>query len=93
MYKQFYKIIILIILLNFKPVNLLGYEIKIIDKINNQIITNVDVVNEYKYLQALNPKYKELDKKKMLEYAKESLVKEIIKQKDLYLDLRKKVFK
>jgi peptidyl-prolyl cis-trans isomerase SurA len=89
MYKQFYKIIILIILLNFKPVNLLGYEIKIIDKINNQIITNVDVVNEYKYLQALNPKYKELDKKKMLEYAKESLVKEIIKQNELvkYFDL------
>ena len=75
MYRQFYRIIILILLLNFKPVNVASFEIKIIENINNQIITNVDVVNEYKYLQALNPKYKELDKKKMLEYAKESLVK------------------
>ena len=89
-YKQFYKIIILILLLNFNPINLLSFEIKIIDKINNQIITNIDVVNEYKYLQALNPKYKELDKQKMLGYAKESLVKEIIKKNELvkYFDLK-----
>mgnify|MGYP006161494911 FL=1 len=79
--KQFYKILILILLLNIKVVNVLSFEIKIIEKVNNQIITNIDVENEYAYLKALNPKYKELDKQKMLEYAKESIVKEIIKKK------------
>ena len=37
-------------------------------------------INTYK---ALNPKYKEIDKQKMLEYAKESIVKEIIKKNEL----------
>ena len=87
--KQFYKILILILLLNIKVVNVLSFEIKIIEKVNNQIITNIDVENEYTYLKALNPKYKELDKQKMLEYAKESIVKEIIKKNELkkYFDM------
>ena len=87
--KQFYKILILILLLNIKVVNVLSFEIKIIEKVNNQIITNIDVENEYAYLKALNPKYKELDKQKMLEYAKESIVKEIIKKNELkkYFDM------
>ena len=89
MYIQFYRIIILILLLNFKPVNVASFEIKIIENINNQIITNVDIENEYNYLVALNVKYKELDKQKMLNYAKESLVKEIIKKIEVikYFDL------
>jgi peptidyl-prolyl cis-trans isomerase SurA len=89
MYRQFYRIIILILLLNFKPVNVASFEIKIIENINNQIITNVDIENEYNYLVALNVKYKELDKQKMLNYAKESLVKEIIKKNEVikYFDL------
>ena len=87
--KKFYKILILILLLNIKVVNVLSFEIKIIEKVNNQIITNIDVENEYTYLKALNPKYKELDKQKMLEYAKESIVKEIIKKNELkkYFDM------
>ena len=87
--KKFYKILILILLLNIKFVNVSSFEIKIIEKVNNQIITNIDVENEYAYLKALNPKYKELDKQKMLEYAKESIVKEIIKKNELkkYFDM------
>ena len=74
---------ILIILLNIYPINLSSFEVKVLEKINNQIITNVDVENEYKYLSALNVKYKELDKQKMLEFAKASLIKEIIKRNEL----------
>ena len=87
--KQFYKIIFLIILLNMYSVNLFSFEVKVLKKINNQIITNVDVENEYKYLLALNAKYKELDKEKMLKYAKASLIKEIIKKDEIekYFDL------
>ena len=83
MHKQIYKIMILIILLNIYPINLSSFEVKVLEKINNQIITNVDVENEYKYLSALNVKYKELDKQKMLEFAKASLIKEIIKRNEL----------
>ena len=87
--KQFYKSIILIILINLYPINLLSFEVKVIKKINNQIITNVDIENEYKYLSALNVKYKELDKQRMLEFAQASLIKEIIKKDELkkYFDL------
>jgi len=91
MYKQFYKIIFLIFLINIHPVNLSSFEVKIIEKINNQIITNIDIENEYKYLLALNVKYKELDSQKVLKFAKESLIKELIKKNELlkYFDLSK----
>ena len=37
-------------------------ETKIIHKIQNEIITNIDIKNEFKYLLALNNKLKNLDK-------------------------------
>ena len=52
-------------------------------KINNEIITNVDVENEYKYLLALNKSLNNLEKKTVLELAKNSLQKEIIKKIEL----------
>ena len=55
-------------------------ENRIILKIDNSIITNVDVINEAKYLQALNPKLQNLKKNKILEIAKNSLVREKIKE-------------
>ena len=39
-------------------------ETKIIHKIQNEIITNIDIKNEFKYLVALNNNLKDLDKKK-----------------------------
>jgi peptidyl-prolyl cis-trans isomerase SurA len=41
-----------------------GIENKILVKIENQIITSLDVNNEYKYLIALNPSLKNSKKKK-----------------------------
>ena len=55
-------------------------ENKIILKINNSIITNVDIINEANYLQALNPKLQNLKKDKILEIAKNSLIREKIKE-------------
>ena len=54
-------------------------ESKIILKINDNIITSVDIENEAKYLKVLNPKLKNLDKNKIFEVAKNSLVRENIK--------------
>ncbi len=56
-------------------------EIKV--KIQNQIITNIDIENERKYLLFLNPKLNELENSKINNIAKESLINEIIKKTEL----------
>ena len=58
-------------------------ENRIILKIDNLIITNVDVTNEANYLQALNPNLQNLTKNKILEIAKNSLIREKIKDIEL----------
>ena len=58
-------------------------ENSIILKIDNSIITNVDVINEANYLQALNPNLQNLKKNKILEIAKNSLIREKIKEIEL----------
>ena len=55
-------------------------ETKIINKIQNEIITNIDIKNEFKYLVALNSKLKKLDKKKILNISNESIIREKIKK-------------
>lgn len=52
-------------------------------KINNEIITNIDIKNEKKYLLAINPKLEKLDQEKMNDVAKESLIREVIKKNEL----------
>ena len=55
-------------------------ENKIILKVNNEIITSVDVFNEAKYLTALNVNLNNIDKKEIIELAKTSLLREKIKE-------------
>ena len=55
--------------------------IKIIVKVQDQIITNVDIDNERKYLLFLNPKLEELNNSKINQITKESLITEVIKKK------------
>ena len=64
-------------------------EIYVILKVNNQIITNADVNKEYKYLIALNPNLQSVEKTKVMELAKNSIIKEKIKEYELnkYFDL------
>ncbi len=58
-------------------------DIRIKVKIHDQIITNIDIDQERKYLTFLNPKLKELSKTNSKEIAKNSLITEIIKTKEL----------
>ena len=58
-------------------------EIKIILKVENEIITNVDLLNEKNYLIALNNEMLNLPKKKSLLLAKNSIVKEKIKKNEI----------
>ena len=50
-------------------------ENKILVKIENQIITSLDINNEYKYLVALNPSLKNLEKKMSLNFQKDQFYK------------------
>jgi len=67
-------------------------EVKILFKIDNEIITNIDVEKEKKYLIALNNKLNEIPVSQLNTIARESLIKEIVKKKELnkFFDLTKK---
>ena len=55
-------------------------EIFIVAKVNNEVITNLDLEFEKKYLTSLNPNLKKLDQNRIKEYAKNSLINEKIKK-------------
>ena len=57
----------------------LALEGKIIIKIENEIITNIDVENEKIYLKVLNPSLINIDEQNLYRIAKNSLVREKIK--------------
>ena len=58
-------------------------------KVNNNIITNIDIDNEFRYLIALNKDLKNIDKKRIRKLAKDSIIREKIKETELmnYFDL------
>ena len=58
----------------------LSIENKILVKIDNQIITSLDVNNEYKYLVALNPSLKNSKKEDIIKLSKRSIINERIKK-------------
>ena len=58
-------------------------EIRIISKIDNEIITNIDLDNQIKYLFLINKKLKNLNELELLELSKNSIIKEIIKKKEV----------
>ena len=69
--------LIFLLISNFK---LISAEIFIQAKINNEIISNIDIKNEKNYLLALNPNLKNLSNKDINRYAKDSLVNEKVKK-------------
>ena len=74
--------LIVIICLTFN--NYLTAEtIRIIIKVENEIITNIDIDNEVKYLTFLNPKLNDLEKSKLNDLAKDSVVSDVIKKREL----------
>ena len=75
----FLKICIFLIL-NIIPFKAVNGEVFIIAKINQEIITNVDLDFEKRYLVSLNPNLGKLDQNRITEYAKNSLINERIKK-------------
>ena len=82
--KKYFKFLFIILFLNFSLAkNLYSIENKIIVKIDNEIITSLDVENEINYLLALNPTFNNLKKEKRKKIATNSLIKEKIKKIEL----------
>ena len=84
------KIFSILILFNFFfYVPAYSNEIYIVLKVNNNIITNVDIDDEYRYLIALSPGLQDVNRETVMELAKDSIIREKIKVNELnkYYDL------
>lgn len=74
--------LLIIILIIFKTDNLYS-QIVIKYKIGDEIITNIDVINEKNYLIFLRPKLKNLSEEELNKISENSLIRDIIKKKEL----------
>ena len=59
---------------------ILASENKILLKVNNELITTVDVLNEINYLKSINENINNLENDKLFEMARNSLIKDKIKK-------------
>ena len=71
-------------------------ENKILFKVNNEIITSLDILAELEYLKAINKEFNKMEKKKTFEISKNSLIREKIKEIDIKrivkkIDIEKKI--
>jgi len=77
---NFFLKIYIILILTITPLKLAHSKVFIVAKINQEIITNIDLDFEKRYLISLNPNLKKLDQNLITEYAKNSLINERIKK-------------
>ena len=87
MYKNIFISIALIL---FFSNNAVSTKVEIISKVNEEVITNLDIDYEIKYLKFLNPKLDDLNNQNaLIQLAKKSIIREIIKKKELinYINL------
>ena len=86
--KNFKKIILIFFYSLIFFSNATAIENKILFKVNNEIITSIDILTELKYLGTINNDLNKMPKKQAFEIAKKSLIREKIKEIEL-----KKIFK
>ena len=75
---KLYIIVIFTIILNIQ--NLSAFENKILFKIDNEIITTIDIYEEIKFLKVFNPEINSLSDVELFEISKNSLIKDKIKK-------------
>ncbi len=76
---------LILILIFFSLINFCysKIQLKIIMKIDNEIITSHDIEQEINYLKALNPRLNQINEDELLIVAKRSIIKEFIKRKEI----------
>ena len=70
--------ILLIILFNIK--NSIALENKILFKIDNEIITTIDIYEEIRFLKIFNPESNNLNEEELFEISKNSILRDKIKK-------------
>ena len=75
---KLYIIVIFTIILNIQ--NLTAFENKILFKIDNEIITTIDIYEEIKFLKVFNPEINSLSDVELFEISKNSLIRDKIKK-------------
>ncbi len=82
------KFLILLIFNIFFINTLFAKENKILFKVNNEIITTLDLLNEINYLKAVNKEFNKTDNDTAYEIAKNSIIREKIKEIEIlnYID-------
>ena len=79
--KKFFSIVIFFnLFFNWSVYSNESYVVLIV---NNNVITNVDIDNEYRYLIALSPDLQNVDKETVMKLAKDSIIREKIKEDEL----------
>ena len=79
----FMKFLITLLVIFFSAMlkfSVLANENKILFKVNNEIITSIDILNEISYLKSINENISSLENKKLIEIARNSLIKHKIKK-------------
>ena len=79
--KKFTVFLILLLTLYFQTLK--AIENKILFKIDNEIVTTLDIYEEIKFLKAFNPEVNSLDEKELFEISKNSIQKNTIKKIEL----------
>lgn len=83
------RIVVILLLLLFFQEPIQSSDNFIVLKVNNNVITKIDIDNEYNYLIALNSNLKKLDKEKLYKLSKDSIIREKIKKDEIekYIDI------
>ena len=82
---MFKNSLIILFILNFILIsfNSLSLENKILFKVDNELITSVDILEEIKYLDAINEEFKNATSEEAFEISKKTIIKEKIKKIEL----------
>ena len=75
---KLYIIVIFALILNIQ--DLIAFENKILFKIDNEIVTTIDIYEEIKFLKVFNPEINSLSDVELFEISKNSLIKDKIKK-------------
>ena len=89
MMRYFFSIFIFFFIFTKISSNSSAIENRILFKVNNEIITSLDILTEIKYLGLMNNDFNKLDRSRNFEIAKKSLIREKIKKIELIRFLEK----
>ena len=71
------------LILTFNFCNLHAFENKILFKIDNEIITTIDIYHEVKFLKIFNPQINDLNNEEQLTISKNSIIRDKIKKTEI----------